>query len=336
MDNNILNIKDLHVSFLTYAGKVQAVRGVDLTVGKGEIVAVVGESGCGKSVTAQTIIKLNPMPPAVIEQGEIWFEGENIVTYEEKKMRKLRGSQIGMIFQDPMTSLDPTKKIGYQMMEAILQHENVDKQEAHKRSVEMLTKVGISNPEERMKQYPHEFSGGMRQRAMIASALVCHPHLLIADEPTTALDVTIQAQIIDLLLQLREEMNTSIMIITHDMGVVADIADRVTVMYAGNVVETGTVEEIFYSPKHPYTWGLLESIPKADEKGKRLIPIEGTPPDLINPPAGCPFADRCAYCMKICREQASSVYAVSDSHTVRCWLQHPDAPKVDMLTKEGK
>lgn len=321
--NEILTINDLHVSFMTYAGKVQAVRGVSLSVKKGEVLAIVGESGCGKSVTAQTILKLNPMPPAVIEKGSIIFDNDDIVTYDEKKMRSLRGSSIGMIFQDPMTSLDPTKKIGYQMIESIRYHKKIDKKEAFDRSVDMLKRVGIANAKERMNQYPHEFSGGMRQRAMIAAALVCNPKLLIADEPTTALDVTIQAQIIDLMLELRETMQTSIMIITHDMGVVADIADRVAVMYAGIIVESGTVEEIFYHSKHPYTWGLMESIPNSDSNTSRLIPIEGTPPDLIAPPKGCPFAPRCKYCMKICQTTMPEEYQMSDCHKVSCWLLHP-------------
>lgn len=269
MSEALLKIDDLHVSFATYAGKVQAVRGVDLSLEKGEIVAVVGESGCGKSVTAQTIIRLNPSPPCSIDGGSILFQGTDLTSLPIKEIRKLRGSKIGMIFQDPMTSLDPTKQVGTQIIEAIRRHEKVSKKEAFARSVEMLELVGISNPVERMKQYPHEFSGGMRQRAMIAMALVCHPELLIADEPTTALDVTIQAQIVDLLLSLREKLGTSILIITHDMGVVADIADRVTIMYAGMVVESGTVEEIFYNPRHPYTWGLLKSIPKPGVNGRR-------------------------------------------------------------------
>lgn len=329
MSEALLKIDDLHVSFATYAGKVQAVRGVDLSLEKGEIVAVVGESGCGKSVTAQTIIRLNPSPPCSIDGGSILFQGTDLTSLPIKEIRKLRGSKIGMIFQDPMTSLDPTKQVGTQIIEATRRHEKVSKKEAFARSVEMLELVGISNPVERMKQYPHEFSGGMRQRAMIAMALVCHPELLIADEPTTALDVTIQAQIVDLLLSLREKLGTSILIITHDMGVVADIADRVTIMYAGMVVESGTVEEIFYNPRHPYTWGLLKSIPKPGVNGKeRLIPIDGTPPDLLDPPVGCPFADRCDYAMAVCREQMPETTQLSDTHQTRCWLRHQLAPKI--------
>ena len=329
MSEALLQINDLHVSFATYAGKVQAVRGVDLTLEKGEILAVVGESGCGKSVTAQTVMRLNPSPPCMIEKGSVLFDGTDLVKLKEHEMRPLRGKRIGMIFQDPMTSLDPTKRVGEQIMEAIRRHEKVAKKEAFARSVEMLELVGISDPVRRMKQFPHEFSGGMRQRAMIAMSLVCRPELLIADEPTTALDVTIQAQILDLLLELRQKLDTSILIITHDMGVVADIADRVMIMYAGMVVETGTADEIFYSPRHPYTWGLLESIPKPGNRGAtRLVPIEGTPPDLLNPPVGCPFADRCEYALAICREEMPERFACSDSHNVRCWLRHELAPKV--------
>ncbi|MCI8538028.1 MAG: ABC transporter ATP-binding protein [Oscillospiraceae bacterium] len=324
----LLTVNGLHVSFDTYAGRVQAVRGVDLTVGRGEILAVVGESGCGKSVTAQTIMRLNPSPPCRIDAGSVEFEGRDLTKLPEREMRKLRGSRIGMIFQDPMTSLDPTKQVGYQIIEAIRRHEKVTQKDAYARSVEMLELVGINNPTGRMKQYPHEFSGGMRQRAMIAMSLVCHPDLLIADEPTTALDVTIQAQILDLLLALRERLGTSILLITHDMGVVADVADRVMIMYAGMVMETGTVKDVFYDPQHPYTWGLQGSIPKHGGGGERLSPIDGTPPDLLAPPEGCPFADRCAYAMGICHERMPEVAARSESHTARCWLYHELAPKV--------
>ena len=331
----LLKIDDLHVSFLTYAGKVQAVRGVSLSMQEGEILAIVGESGCGKSVTAQTILQLNPSPPSVVEGGSIELEGRDLLQLDDAKMRAIRGHEISMIFQDPMTSLNPTMRIGKQIMEAILKHQKVSKKEAYDRAVEMLRLVGLSNPEQRMKQYPFEFSGGMRQRAMIAMALVCRPKLLIADEPTTALDVTIQSQIVDLMLQLREKLKTAILIITHDMGVVADIADRVAVMYAGLVVEKGDVQEIFYHPKHPYTWGLLDSIPRPDTHGERLIPIEGAPPDLIAPPTGCPFAARCDYAMKICHEQMPEI-TKEGGHEVRCWLCHEMAPKVVNRYTQGK
>lgn len=328
MSETLLEVKDLRVSFSTYAGLVQAVRGVSFSLNKGEILAVVGESGCGKSVTAKSIIGLNPTPPSHVDSGEILLEGKDLVKLSEKEMRKLRGKNIGMIFQDPMTSLDPTKQIGYQIMEAILRHEKISRKEAYARSVEMLELVGINNPTQRMKQYPYEFSGGMRQRAMIAMSLVCNPQLLIADEPTTALDVTIQAQILDLLLDLREKLGTSILLITHDMGVVADVADRVMIMYAGMAMETGSVREIFYAPMHPYTWGLQNSIPKEGNYSQRLVPIDGTPPDLLDPPKGCPFADRCEYAMAICHEQIPEVTVRSETHSARCWLYHEKAPKV--------
>lgn len=333
----LLKINDLHVSFLTYAGKVQAVRGVSLSMEAGEILAIVGESGCGKSVTAQTILQLNPTPPAVIEGGSVELEGRDLTKYTETQMRTVRGHEISMIFQDPMTSLNPTMRVGAQIMEGILKHQKVSRKEAYDRAVEMLRLVGMANPEQRMKQYPHEFSGGMRQRAMIAMALVCNPKLLIADEPTTALDVTIQSQIVDLMLELRDKLKTAILIITHDMGVVADIADRVAVMYAGIIVEKGSVQDIFYHPKHPYTWGLLESIPKPGANGsERLIPIEGTPPDLIAPPKGCPFAARCDYAMKICHGCMPEITTVSGGHEVRCWLRHEYAPKVQNRFTQGE
>lgn len=333
----LLEIEDLRISFMTYAGRVQAVRGVDITLDRGEILAIVGESGCGKSVTAQAVLQLNPMPPAVIESGKIKLSGTDLLTYTDKQMRSVRGHEISMIFQDPMASLNPTARIGKQIMEGILKHQKVSRKEAYDRAVKMLGMVGIANPEGRMKQYPYEFSGGMRQRAMIAMALVCNPKVLIADEPTTALDVTIQSQIVDLLLELREKLGTSIMIITHDMGVVADIADRVAVMYAGMVVEQGTVHDLFYHPEHPYTWGLLDSIPKMNHSDETLVPIEGAPPDLLNPPAGCPFAARCKHCMQICRDRLPEKTQISDEHFVRCWLKHEYAPAVDNhFTREGK
>lgn len=329
----LLEIKDLKVNFNTYAGVVQAVRGVSFTMDRGEIVAIVGESGCGKSVTAQTILQLNPSPPAEIAGGSINFEGECITEYSEKQMRKIAGNQISMIFQDPMTSLNPTKRVGAQVMEGILKHQNVSKEEARKRAVEMLRLVGISNPENRMRQYPHEFSGGMRQRVMIAMALVCDPKILIADEPTTALDVTIQAQILDLMMDLRDKLGTAILIITHDMGVVADIADKVAIMYAGVIVEQGSVQEIFYNPQHPYTWGLLNSIPELYADSGRLVPIVGTPPDLLAPPEGCPFWDRCQYSMRICEKHFPPAFGAGEGHDVHCWLMSEMAPKVEKSFK---
>ena len=271
---NVLNIENLYVSFDTYAGEVQAVRGVSYSVDEGEVLAVVGESGCGKSVTAQTIMKLNPMPPARIKSGKLTLNGIDIIAADEAEMMKIRGKEVSMIFQDPMTSLNPTMQVGKQIVEAIVHHQKLGKKEAEARAIEMLKKVQIPNAEERAKQYPHEFSGGMRQRAMIAMALSCNPKLLIADEPTTALDVTIQAQIIDLLADIRKEMNTAIILITHDLGVVANLADRIAVMYAGKIVETGTANDIFNNPSHPYTSALLSSLPKHDtNKSERLTSI---------------------------------------------------------------
>lgn len=323
----VLDIKDLYVSFDTYAGEVQAVRGVTYHVDEGEVLAVVGESGCGKSVTAQTIMKLNPMPPARIKSGELKLGDIDIVATSEEDMQKIRGKEVSMIFQDPMTCLNPTMKVGKQIVEAIKHHQNLSKEEAEAKAIEMLKKVQIPNPEERAKQYPHEFSGGMRQRAMIAMALSCNPKLLIADEPTTALDVTIQAQIIDLLSDIRKDLGTAIILITHDLGVVASLADRIAVMYAGKVVETGSAKDIFYNPSHPYTEALLSSLPKHDtNKEDTLTSIPGTPPDLLNPPVGCAFASRCSKCMKICKHKQPPVFTVGEGHESSCWLLHKDCP----------
>ena len=324
---NVLNIENLYVSFDTYAGEVQAVRGVSYFVNEGEVLAVVGESGCGKSVTAQTIMKLNPMPPARIKSGKLTLNGIDIIAADEEEMMKIRGKEVSMIFRDPMTSLNPTMQVGKQIVEAIVHHQKLDKKEAEKRAIEMLKKVQIPNAEERAKQYPHEFSGGMRQRAMIAMALSCNPKLLIADEPTTALDVTIQAQIIDLLADIRKEMNTAIILITHDLGVVANLADRIAVMYAGKIVETGVAKDIFKNPSHPYTAALLSSLPKHDtNKSERLTSIPGTPPDLIAPPIGCAFASRCEHCMKVCKSKQPPVFDLGNGHASACWLLHKDCP----------
>jgi len=335
---NILEVKDLKVSFHTYAGEVQAVRGVTFNLKKGESLAIVGESGCGKSVTSQAIMRLIQMPPGEIKAGSsILFDGKtDIVKLSDKEMESVRGSEMGMIFQDPMTSLNPTMKIGLQISEGLIKHQGLSKQAARERAIEMLRLVGIPNPEARIDQYPHQFSGGMRQRVMIAIALACNPKLLIADEPTTALDVTIQAQILDLMRDLQEKTGASIIIITHDLGVVADIAQRVVVMYAGKVVEQGTVDDVFYNPKHPYTWGLLRSVPRLDNDEKQeLIPIDGTPPDLIAPPKGCGFAARCPYAMEVCMEQDAEMTKISSSHTAACWLMHPNAPKVERPIEVG-
>ena len=330
---DVLKIENLHVSFDTYAGEVHAVRGVSLHVGEGEVLAVVGESGCGKSVTAQTIMKLNPMPPARIKEGSINLCGEDIVAANEKKMQDIRGRLVSMIFQDPMTCLNPTMKVGKQLTEAICQHRKLSKDEAKKEAVRLLEMVQIPNAAERAEQYPHEFSGGMRQRAMIAMAMSCEPKLLIADEPTTALVVTIQAQIMQLMAKVREETGTAIILITHDWGVVANLADRGAVMYAGKIVETGTAEDIFYRPKHPYTQALLKSLPTVEtSREEKLVSIAGTPPDLFMPPKGCEFASRCEHCMKVCKKHVPPTYEVGAGHKAACWRLHPACP---VQRKEG-
>ncbi|HHU73311.1 MAG TPA: ABC transporter ATP-binding protein [Clostridiales bacterium] len=320
MNENLLEVKDLHVSFFTYAGEVKAVRGVSYNLKPGEVLGIVGESGSGKSVSSYGLMGIIPEPGKVIG-GSILFDGQEITELSEQELLKIRGRDIGMIFQDPMTSLNPVYTVGNQIDETLRKHTDLDKEQRKERMIELFTLVGINQPEKRINQYPHEFSGGMRQRVMIAMALACNPKLLIADEPTTALDVTIQAQILELMKELKNKINMSIIFITHDLGVIADICDRVAVMYAGNIVETGTIDEIFYSPKHPYTWGLLKSIPKLNtEEHERLIPIEGNPVDLINPPKGCAFAPRCKHCMKICLNNVPPVYQVSEGHKTLCWL----------------
>jgi oligopeptide transport system ATP-binding protein len=322
----LLEVKDLHVTFNTYAGKVQSVRGVSFDVRKGEIVGIVGESGCGKSVTAHSIMRLLPSPPATIGPGSILFNGQDLLKKSEKEMQKIRGNEISMIFQDPMTSLNPTMKVGHQIAEGLLKHQKLTKEEVRRQTIELLDMVGIPQPEKRLEQYPHEFSGGMRQRVMIAIALACKPRLLIADEPTTALDVTIQAQILRLMKELQEKIETSIILITHDLGVVAEMCDRVVVMYAGQVIETGTVRDIFYNSRHPYTRGLLRSVPRLDmNHDEPLTPIIGTPPDLINPPIGCPFFARCDKAMEVCRNHNPVLEKMGDEHYASCWLNHPYA-----------
>lgn len=326
----LLEVKDLHVSFQTYGGDVQAVRGVSFDLYKGETLAIVGESGSGKSVTAQSLMKLIPMPPGKITRGQILLDGDDLVSKTEKQMENIRGKEISMIFQDPMTSLNPTMKVGKQITEVLIKHQNVSKTDAKERAIELLNLVGIPMPEKRVNQYPHEFSGGMRQRVMIAIALAANPKLLIADEPTTALDVTIQAQILELMKTLQDKMDTSIIFITHDLGVVANVADRVAVMYAGQIIESGTVDEIFYDPRHPYTWGLLASMPSLDnEVETELAAIPGTPPDLTNPPKGDAFAARNQYALAIDFEQEPPLFQLSDTHFAKTWLLHPDAPKVE-------
>ncbi|MGL6065106.1 MAG: ABC transporter ATP-binding protein [Fusobacteriaceae bacterium] len=331
MMDKIIDIKNLRVGFNTYAGQVQAVRGVDFHLLKGETLAIVGESGCGKTVTAKSIMRLLPENNTVVpEIAEINFRGENVLKFTGKKLKELRGGKIAMIFQDPMTALNPTMKIGHQIGESLIIHKNMSKKEALAQAVEMLRLVNVSNPEKRINQFPHELSGGMRQRVMIAIALSCNPEVLIADEPTTALDVTIQAQIMDLIKELQTRLGTAVILVTHDLGVVAGVADRVHVMYAGEIVEKGTTEEIFYNPKHPYTWALLKSVPRLGIENKAILySLKGTPPDLLKPPIGCAFAARCEYCMEICKEQAPEVVIISEHQKVKCWLQHELAPKIE-------
>ncbi|WP_226680048.1 ABC transporter ATP-binding protein [Sutcliffiella horikoshii] len=323
----VLEVKDLHVSFTTYGGEVKAVRGVSFDLHKGETLAIVGESGCGKSVTSQSIMRLIPQPPGRITQGSVLFKGKDLTKVSEPEMRKIRGADISMIFQDPMTALNPTLTVGDQIMEGIIQHKKVSKAEAKKQAVDMLNLVGIPSPTERLKQYPHQFSGGMRQRIVIAMALVCQPEVLIADEPTTALDVTIQAQILNLFKDIQKKTGVSIIIITHDLGVVAQVADRVAVMYAGKIVESGNRREIFYRGEHPYTKGLLNSVPRLDLEDEELVPIVGSPPDLFSPPTGCAFAARCEYAMEVCERVYPMKTHLSEEHHVDCWLQDLRAPK---------
>ncbi|NAP00567.1 ATP-binding cassette domain-containing protein [Halomonas sp. MG34] len=325
----LLEVKDLHISFHTFAGEVQAIRGVDFDLNEGETLAIVGESGSGKSVTTKSIMRLLPPGNSEIKAGNILFNGKDLTKASEKEMQKVRGQDISMIFQDPMTSLNPTMTIGKQIMEPLLKHQKLSKQEAKERAIQLLDLVGIPKPEIRLKQYPHQFSGGMRQRVVIAIALACAPKVLIADEPTTALDVTIQGQILDLMKDLQKQIETSIIFITHDLGVVANVADRVAVMYGGKIVEIGTVDEIFYNPQHPYTWGLISSMPSLDSTEEELYVIPGTPPDLLNPPKGDAFAQRNPYAMMIDLEEEPPMFKVSDTHFAATWLLHPDAPKVE-------
>ena len=326
MARKLLSVRDLKTSFFTHVGEVKAVRGISFDVNEGEVLGIVGESGSGKSVTSLSIMGLLQYPGRVVD-GEILLNGEDILTYGKNQMRRVRGKEIAMIFQDPMTSLNPVYTIGNQIMEMILEHEKMSRREARARAIEMLKLVGIPAAEKRIDSYPHEFSGGMRQRVMIALALSCNPKLLIADEPTTALDVTIQAHILNLIKKLNRQFGMTTMLITHDLGVVATVCDKVAVMYGGLIMEYGTADEIFYHPRHPYTMGLLGSIPHVDGGEKRrLIPIDGTPPDLINPPKGCPFSTRCKYCMNVCtREQPP--YFAEDKHRTMCWMLDADAPK---------
>jgi len=332
----ILSVRDLRISFGTHAGEVQAVRGASFDLRRGETLAIVGESGSGKSVAARSIMRLNPETNTIVRGGEILFEGEDLLTASERRMQSVRGPKIAMVFQDPMTSLDPTMRIGPQIVESLKKHLGMSGRQAAERAVELLKLVGIPNAEARLKQYPHQFSGGMRQRVVIAIALACDPQVLIADEPTTALDVTIQAQILELMRELQDRLGMSIILITHDLGVVASTAHRVAVMYGGRIVETGTVREIFYNPQMPYTWGLLASIPLPNaDSSLELIPIPGTPPDATNPPKGCPFTSRCPYAMKVCGDEMPEPTTFSPEHWAACWLHHPMAPKVEPPARVG-
>ena len=334
----LLEVRDLRTSFFTDAGEVRAVNGVSFNLERGRVLGIVGESGSGKSVTAYSIMQILAGTGKIVG-GSIKFDGQELVGAGEKVMKDIRGNKISIIFQDPMTSLNPTYTIGRQLMEAILLHTNRNKQQAYDRAVEMLRLVNVNEPEKRMKQYPYEFSGGMRQRVMIAMALACEPDILIADEPTTALDVTIQAQILELMKSLQEELGMAIIMITHDLGVVAQLCDEVIVMYAGSICEQGTADEIFYNPTHEYTKGLLRSIPTAHTAGTRLKPITGTPIDLLNMPAGCPFAPRCDAAMKVCIRQRPERMVINDVHFASCWMnvkEGVDEGSVTLLAEPEK
>ena len=315
----MLEVRDLHTSFFTPAGEVKAVNGISFNLDHGKVLGIVGESGSGKSVTAYSIMQILANTGKIVS-GSIKFDGKELVNAGESVMKTIRGNKISIIFQDPMTSLNPTYTIGHQLMEAITLHTGRNKRQAHERAIEMLKLVNVNEPLKRMKQYPFELSGGMRQRVMIAMALACEPDILIADEPTTALDVTIQAQILELMRSLQEELGMAIIMITHDLGVVAQMCDEVIVMYAGSICEQGTADEIFYNPKHEYTKGLMRSIPTADTAGQKLRPISGTPIDLLNLPEGCPFAPRCDAAMKICLKQRCGRMQINDFHQAACWV----------------
>ncbi len=317
----LLEIKNLKTWFYTPDGIVKAVNGVSYTLNEGEALGLVGESGCGKSVTAMSIMRLIPTPPGRIVEGEVWFDGKDLLKLNDEGIRRVRGNEIAMIFQDPMTSLNPVLTIGRQIGEAVELHKGMSRDQARKRTVELLELVGIPSARSRIDDYPHQFSGGMRQRVMISMALSCDPKLLIADEPTTALDVTIQAQILELIKRLRTELGMAVILITHDLGVVAGVADKINVMYAGYIVESAPVEELFAKPRMPYTLGLLRSIPRIDEPSReKLIPIEGLPPDLVDAPKGCPFVPRCTYKVDRCVDENPSLEPVEPGHTIACWV----------------
>lgn len=320
-NKHLVEVEDLHVSFYTHAGEVKAVGGISYTLDRGRVLGIVGESGSGKSVSVNALMQMIEHP-GKIKQGRIMFDGIDVLSLSNRQMQQLRGKEMGMIFQDPMTSLNPVYTIGNQIVEGLTRHMHMHKSDAYKRAIEMLALVGVNNPEQRIHQYPHEFSGGMRQRAMIAMTLACEPKLLIADEPTTALDVTIQAQILELMKNLRAKINSAIILITHDLGIVSDLCDDVIVMYGGKIVESGSLRDIFYRPSHPYTVGLLRCLPRMDTDMKEpLIPIEGTPVDQLSLPKGCSFAPRCEHCMKGCLTENPPLYTVGEGHTCACWLQ---------------
>ncbi|MDR7553990.1 MAG: ABC transporter ATP-binding protein [Armatimonadota bacterium] len=329
MAEPLLSVRNLKTYFYTDEGVVRAVDGLSYDLHKGETLGIVGESGCGKSVHALSIMRLIPTPPGKIVEGEIWFEGRDLLKLTDEEMRRIRGNRIAMIFQEPMTSLNPVLTIGEQIAEAVMLHQKLDRRAAWERAIEMLERVKIPLARERVKDYPHQFSGGMRQRVMIAMALSCNPSILIADEPTTALDVTIQAQILDLIRELQQEFHMAVIMITHNLGVVAEMCDDVVVMYAGKPVEHADVRRIFRDPKHPYTWGLLHSVPKLYERRERLIPIEGQPPSLIDLPPGCAFAPRCPFAMEICVQENPPDYPVGPDHTAKCYLYSEHASEED-------
>jgi oligopeptide transport system ATP-binding protein len=337
--SSLLNVKDLQTSFYTYAGEVKAVDGVSFELDAGEALALVGESGCGKSVTALSIMQLLQYPGKIVK-GSIYFNGRNLTELSKREICAVRGNEIGMIFQDPLTSLNPVLSIERQMTESLMLHKKLPKRQAVIRGIELLKMVGIPAAEDRFYQYPHQFSGGMRQRVMIAMAMACEPKILIADEPTTALDVTIQAQILELMKNLKDSSNTSIILITHDLGVVAGFCQKVMVMYAGKIVERGPIRDLYHHPGHPYTWGLLGAIPRldldVDEKNKRkLVPIWGKPPDLLAPPPGCRFAPRCKYAMQICETETPPGFEITGQHQAACWLLDRRAPKVERRFIQG-
>jgi len=329
----LLQVTDLHTSFFTPAGEVKAVNGLSFSLDEGKVLGIVGESGSGKSVTAYSVLQILASSGKIVS-GSIKYRGEELVGASKETMGKIRGNKISIIFQDPMTSLNPVFTIGNQLMEAIMLHTDRNKEQAKERAVEMLRLVGVNEPEKRIKQYPHEFSGGMRQRVMIAMALACEPDILIADEPTTALDVTIQAQILDLIKDLQKQLGMSVILITHDLGVVAEMCDEVIVMYAGEVCERGTADEIFYNPKHEYTKGLMRSIPTVSDDDRRLEPIGGTPVDLLNMPDGCPFAPRCDRAMKVCLSHKAKELGINENHAASCWYNFKDAIAEGRMTEK--